>query len=742
MKGSINMFVKKIVRAVLAAVMVVAFCGCDLWMNDWKGYLEYWSEAVTMGRVEVSGATFQTNADGVQTLPLDATAKISGYVINPQGYALVGNSIEINEPTLANSATKNVADPTLISVLLENVASQGITEHTTFTVTFAPVRADNGIASTETMSVTLQYNTPPAAPLRMNSDGNGGFEVVQTGGLWKADSNGNLYWKWPYTTTSNTEPNAVKWFSIDGVLYELSECEVPNNSGIYSKNTGNKSVKLAAVDSEGISGSSITSGVTVPAGEVIVYQITFNDDGGSGSNTPITVVYGQELPPVTSPSRTGHTFGGYFTAQNGGGTQYYDGNGAGVKPWAEFSDATLYAYWTANSYTINFDRDGGSGGSDSISVTYGGAPSSITPPSRTGHTFGGYFTAQNGGGTLYYDGNGAGVKPWAEFSNATLYAYWTANRYTINFDRDGGSGGSDSISVTYGGAPSSITPPSRRGHTFEGYYTEKNGGGDKYFNADGSYAKGTWKETQNVTLYAQWKIMKITLDASKINFANDLRNELAKYSGCEITVDLNGKNLSVDYNDFTQYSEFFTVKDGTKVTITGGAIKMEGNFSSSENFSLFSVDGKDSSLTLSGCTLLGVDFGNASMTAVKVSSGSVNLINTTISDIVSNGSGAGVSVYNNGSVTMKGGAIRNNSARYGAAVHFMYGNGTFTMEGGDISNNTCINGSVISFSNGSSGRFVWNGGTISGNKNGTADGGGVFASKIEYDGTKNKYDAS
>ena len=77
MKGSINMFVKKIVRAVLAAVMVVAFCGCDLWMNDWKGYLDYWSEAVLMGRVEVSGATFQTNDAGVQTLPLDATAKIS-----------------------------------------------------------------------------------------------------------------------------------------------------------------------------------------------------------------------------------------------------------------------------------------------------------------------------------------------------------------------------------------------------------------------------------------------------------------------------------------------------------------------------------------------------------------------------------------------------------------------------------------------------------------------------------------
>lgn len=492
------MFVKKIVRAVLSAVMVVAFCGCDLWMNDWKGYLEYWSKAVTMGRVEVSGATFQTNDAGVQTLPLNATAKISGYVINPQGHALLDSSIKINDPTLANSATKNVADPTLISVLLKNVT---VAEHTTFTVNFTPERADNGVASTETMSVTLQYNTPPAAPLRMNSDGNGGFEVVQAGGTWNADNAGNLYWKWPYTTTSDIEPNAVKWFSIDGVLYELKECAVPNNSGIYYKNTGNKSVKLAAVDSEGIVGPSITSGVTVPR-----------------------------------------------------------------------------------------------------------------------------------------------------------------------------------------------------------------------------------------------KITKITLDASNINSANDLRNELAKYSGCEITVDLSGKNLSVDYSDFNLYKEFFTVKGGNKVTITGGAIKVKGggfsSSSTSDNFFLFSVNGVDSSLTLSDCTLLGADSGNAGMTAVKVRSGSVNLINTTISHIDSNGNGAGVYVESNGSVTMNGGAIRNNGARYGAAVYLS--GGTFTMENGDISNNEGQNGSVIS----GDGRFVWNGGTISGNKNDTADGGGVFSIRIEYGGIMKKNDAS
>lgn len=657
------MSIKKVVRAVLAAVIMVLFCGCDLWMNDWKGYLDYWSEAVLMGRVEVSGATFQTNDSGVQTLPLDATANISGYVINPQGHTLLDSSIEINDLTLANSATKNVADPTLISVLLQNVASQGITEHTTFTVTFAPVRADTNIASTETMSVTLQYNTPPVAPLRMNSDGNGGFEVVQAGGTWNADNDGNLYWKWPYTTTSDIEPNAVKWFSIDGVLYELRECEVPNNSGIYSKNTGNKSVKLAAVDSEGISGPSITSGVTVPAGEVIAYQITFDDDGGSGSNNSIPVVYGQELPTVTPPSRTGYTFEGYYTAQNGSGTQYYDGTGANVKSWDESNDTTLYAKWTANSYTITFDTTDGTGGSNTVTATYDKLLPNISLPQWTG----------------------------------------------------------TSTNPTYG---------------FAGYNTKRDGTGTTYYNESGTPVE-IWKETQDVTLYAQWKITKITLDASKINSATDLRNELAKYSGCEITVNLSGKNLSVNYDDFTKYREFFTVKDGNKVKITGGAIKMEGKFSSKANFSLFYVNGADSSLTLSGCTLSapGVNFGDAGMTAVKVSSGSVNLINTTISDIDSNGSGAGVFV-SNGSVTMNGGAIQNNKARYGAAVYLS--GGTFTMENGDIRDNECENGSVIS----GDGYFVWNGGTISGNTNGSADGGGVFGKDIKYGGTMNKDDAS
>ena len=289
------MFVKKIVRAVLAAVIMVLFCGCDLWMNDWKGYLEYWSEAVTMGRVEVSGATFQTNDAGVQTLPLDATAKISGYVINPQGHALLENSIEINDPTLANSATKNVADPTLISVLLENVT---VAEHTTFTVNFTPERADNGIASTETMSVTLQYNTPPAAPVRINQkiadDGSSSYVVVNEGELWTVAQDGYLYWAWDDSETDKTSPKHAEYFVVAGSRKSLSECKVDpvvkvGNRSLFRLQTSNTRITLAAVDEEGVSSPVITSGSVVPAG---------SDTTGPGEVTGISALKNHNFEPV------------------------------------------------------------------------------------------------------------------------------------------------------------------------------------------------------------------------------------------------------------------------------------------------------------------------------------------------------------------------------------------------------------------------------------------------------------
>jgi uncharacterized repeat protein (TIGR02543 family) len=59
------------------------------------------------------------------------------------------------------------------------------------------------------------------------------------------------------------------------------------------------------------------------------------------------------MPNITVPTRTGFTFGGYWTAANGGGTQYYTASGVSARTCDMTSDTTLYAQWTENVFEPN-----------------------------------------------------------------------------------------------------------------------------------------------------------------------------------------------------------------------------------------------------------------------------------------------------------------------------------------------------------------------------------------------------
>ena len=179
------------------------------------------------------------------------------------------------------------------------------------------------------------------------------------------------------------------------------------------------------------------------------YTVTLNDDGGSGGIGTAQATYDQNPSRVIPPTRTGYTFGGYWTQQNGSGMQYYDANGGGTRPWQETASLTLYAQWTANIYTVTLNDDGGSGGIGTAQATYDQNPSRVIPPTRTGYTFGGYWTQQNGSGTQYYDANGNGTRPWQETASLTLTAQWTANTYYVKFEGNGGSGSMGNQTFTY-----------------------------------------------------------------------------------------------------------------------------------------------------------------------------------------------------------------------------------------------------------------------------------------------------
>ncbi len=75
--------------------------------------------------------------------------------------------------------------------------------------------------------------------------------------------------------------------------------------------------------------------------------------------------------------------------------------------------------------------------------------------------------------------------------------------------------GTTSVTAIIGKAMPSITLPTREHYSFGGYYTQPNGQGVKYYNADGSSARSFDLES-DVTLYAYWSI-----DTFEIKFVSD-----------------------------------------------------------------------------------------------------------------------------------------------------------------------------------------------------------------------------
>ena len=157
-----------------------------------------------------------------------------------------------------------------------------------------------------------------------------------------------------------------------------------------------------------------------------VFNLTLDSQNGNGESLSVTVTYGEAMPTIPVPTRTGYTFGGYWTEPDGSGTQYYTASGASARNWNIAADTTLYAKWTVTKYTITFERQGGSGGSASVQAANGDALPSITPPTRPGCSFGGYWTAAGGSGTQYYSASGTGLRNWDKTASAKLYAKWTA----------------------------------------------------------------------------------------------------------------------------------------------------------------------------------------------------------------------------------------------------------------------------------------------------------------------------
>ncbi len=158
--------------------------------------------------------------------------------------------------------------------------------------------------------------------------------------------------------------------------------------------------------------------------KVNTYTITYNANGGSWAPSNQTKKHGENITlSSVKPTKPGYTFTGWNTSSNGSGTSYSSGG-----TYSNNSNVTLYAQWKANTYTITYNANGGSGAPSNQTKKHGeNITLSSVKPTKTGYTFTGWNTYSNGSGTSYSSGG-----TYSNNSNVTLYAQWqSVSSYTV-----------------------------------------------------------------------------------------------------------------------------------------------------------------------------------------------------------------------------------------------------------------------------------------------------------------------
>ena len=164
--------------------------------------------------------------------------------------------------------------------------------------------------------------------------------------------------------------------------------------------------------------------------EPSTFNITYNTNGGS----PIAATSGTTLPdPLPPTTKTGYTFAGWYTDEEC--TQE-------ATAGAEITqNTTLHAKWTANTYTVCFNANGGTGTMGDQSFTYGAEQAlSSNKFTRDSYIFAGWAITADGD-VVYTDAQSVSNLTTTNGATITLYAQWT-EVYTINFYSNGTQYGS------------------------------------------------------------------------------------------------------------------------------------------------------------------------------------------------------------------------------------------------------------------------------------------------------------
>ena len=245
------------------------------------------------------------------------------------------------------------------------------------------------------------------------------------------------------------------------------------------------------------------------------YRVTLETNGGTivGSGlTEYTCGQGAELP--TNVEKSGYTFAGWYENDR------FEGSAVTAISDTEYGDKTYYAKWTANTYSITFNTNGGTiKGSYVTEYSYGEGAVLPTDVEKSGYTFAGWYDNEE------LTGSAVAAISDTDYGDKTYYARWTSKTYSITFNTDGGTiKGNYVTGYSYGKGAELPTDVEKSGYTFAGWY-----GNEQLTGSAATAISNT--EYGDKTYYAKWT-------------ANT-------YS---VKLHLNGGNLADGVSDITAYT--------------------------------------------------------------------------------------------------------------------------------------------------------------------------------------------
>ena len=294
----------------------------------------------------------------------------------------------------------------------------------------------------------------------------------------------------PYATTVTA---LVATFSATGASVKVGSA-VQTSAATPNNFTSPVTYTVTAAD-----GSTQDYVVTVTIAPPTTFTVSFDSRGGTAVASQ-TVTHGNTPTMPASPTRTGYVFDGWYDQTL---TIAFDFSAPVT------ASKTAYAKWTARSYTVTLAKEGGSGGSNSVSVTLGSAMPPANVPTRTGYSFEGYFSLRSGG-VQYYTVSMSSARSWDSDNLDTLYARWTPRTFAIAFDRRSGTLGTGTATATFDASMPNASAPSRPGYDFAGYFDAISGGTQYYTSTMAS--SRNWDKVTDATLYAHWNPIVYTID--------------------------------------------------------------------------------------------------------------------------------------------------------------------------------------------------------------------------------------